>query len=44
MQLPSTLEIGILPAVTYAAIVMYNYTLKDPAKPLEEENLQTSMT
>ena len=37
-------HIGILPAATYAAIVMYNYTLKDPAKPLEEENLQAAMT
>ena len=37
-------HIGVLPAATYAAIAMYNYTLKDPKKTLEAENLQASLT
>lgn len=37
-------HVGVLPAATYAAIVMYNYVLKDPAKPIAPENLQAALT
>ena len=37
-------HIGVLPAATYAAIVMYNYTLKDPTKPIAPDNLQAALT
>ena len=37
-------HIGVLPAATYAAIVMYNYILKDPSKPIASENLQAALT
>ena len=37
-------HIGVLPAATYAAIILYNYTLKDPAKPIAPENLQAAVT
>ena len=53
MRLPSKLAIpwhatarhlGVLPAASYAAFVLYNYTLKDPAKPIEAGNLQPIVT
>ena len=37
-------HIGVLPAATYAAIILYKYTLKDPAKPIAPENLQAALT
>ena len=37
-------HIGVLPAATYAAFAMYNYTLKDPTKPITEGNLQPALT
>lgn len=40
----TSLHIGVLPAATYAAIVMYNYVLKDPSKPIAPENLQAALT
>lgn len=37
-------HVGVLPAATYAAFALYNYVLKDPAKPIAPENLQAALT
>ena len=37
-------HVGVLPAATYAAIVMYNYTLKDPTKSMTAGNLKAALT
>ena len=37
-------HIGVLPAATYAAVILYNYTLKDPLKPISPDNLQAALT
>lgn len=36
--------IGVPPVATYAAVVLYNYTLKDPRQPFEADNLQAALT
>ena len=36
--------VGVPPAATYAAVVLYNYAIADPKKPLNADNLKTSLT
>ena len=37
-------HIGLLPVATYAATVLYNYSLPDPSKPLDDMNVHAVST
>ena len=37
-------HIGVPPVATYAAVVLYNYTLKDPSRAVDADNLQAALT
>ena len=37
-------HIGVPPVATYAAVVLYNYTLKDPSRTVDADNLQAALT